>query len=121
VFTPSLRWLTVPQLRTTAVESHSREKDGISCPVSDCRSSVFTSPGSYEESSTTPRIQINAAKGDQVTSIKGEVILSASLSPRPILSFIYHRSPRRDASELYHVLKSDHQPTESHERFVLCC
>lgn len=69
----------------------------------------------------TLRIQINAANRDQITSIKGEVIVSARLSPQLILSSIYHHPPVRDASEPYHILKSDHQPPECHKRFVLCC
>lgn len=60
----------------------------------------------------TPRIQINAEKEVQIASVKGGVIVSASLSPQQILSFIYYHSPMRDASELYHILISNHQPTE---------
>lgn len=66
-------------------------------------------------------IQIIAMKGCQITSIKGEVVVSASLSPRLILSFIYHHSPMRQTSEPYHILISDQQPTECCKRFVLCC
>lgn len=66
-------------------------------------------------------IQIIAMKGCQITSIKGEVVVSASLSPRLILSFIYHHSPMREFSEPYHILISDQQPTECCKRFVLLC
>lgn len=65
-------------------------------------------------------IWIIAMKGCQMTSIKGEVVVSASLSPL-ILSFIYHHSPMREMSEPYHILISDQQPTECCKRFVFFC
>lgn len=69
----------------------------------------------------TFRIQIIPVKECQITSIKGEVVVSASLSPRLILSFISHHSPMRETSEPYHILISDQQPTDCCKRFILFC